>query len=187
MFVTDDTALVDAVSAGSPGGDVTDGVATPVLITRRADPTLDSAVLQFAQEHNVKRAEIVGGTAAVHANIDAQLRNAGLEVVRFAGSDRYETNALLAAEKFPTPSTIIVVRGDAQDLTGGANTILTAVLANAMGGQMAAPVLFVRGQEVPEATEQYITARADGIALTYVIADFRSLTDAVVNYIGSIM
>lgn len=186
IFVAEDTELVDGVSAGAAGGDMTDGAATPILISRRGEPVLDPSVTQFISQHGVLRAEVVGGLVALPAAIDSQLRATGVEVVRFAGSNRYETNVLLAAEKFPSPSAAVVVRGDAQNLSGGVNTMITAMLANALGGQLAAPVLLVQGDEVPQVTAQYISDKTAAITLMYVVGDFRSIAQAVVNHLGSL-
>lgn len=62
----------------------------PILLSRPT--TLDSRNLQEINRLGAKKVFIVGGTSVVSSQIQANLRNRGLTVIRFDGRNRYQTN-----------------------------------------------------------------------------------------------
>ncbi|EFN92818.1 hypothetical protein HMPREF9278_2114 [Mobiluncus mulieris FB024-16] len=58
---------------------------------------LEQSILDSLKVYKTKTVHIVGGYQAVSAAKEAQLKNAGLEVIRHAGVDRYQTAASVKA------------------------------------------------------------------------------------------
>ena len=81
----------DALVGGALAGAYKGGV---VLTT---GSTLEQSILDSLKSYKTKTVHIVGGTGAVSAAKEAQLKNAGLEVIRHAGVDRYATAAAVKA------------------------------------------------------------------------------------------
>ena len=75
----------DALVGGALAGAFKGGV----LLT--TGTTLEQSVLDSLKSYKTKTVHIVGGYQAVSAQKEAQLKNAGLEVIRHAGADRYAT------------------------------------------------------------------------------------------------
>ena len=55
------------------------------------------------EERQVSGVTILGGTAAISANVEEEIRALGIGIDRIAGADRYETAALIARRAFSTP------------------------------------------------------------------------------------
>ncbi len=126
----------------------------PVLLT---DPNnLPSATQSALSALHASGAEVIGGTAAVSANVVSQLQAAGLTVQRISGADRYATAAAVA-QAFPT--NLIGSYG-----TGGPTAIVTSGLSYAdalAGGPMAAkdsfPVLLTDPSSLSSPTQSALT------------------------------
>ena len=71
------------------GGALAGAYKAGVVLTTGA--TLEQSVLDSLKSYKTKTVHIVGGNGAVSLAKEAQLRAAGLEVVRHAGADRYAT------------------------------------------------------------------------------------------------
>jgi putative cell wall-binding protein len=82
----------DALAASALAGAV-DGV----LVLTRTD-TLPTGLVTYLDGLGVTGAYIVGGTTVVSPAVQTTLQNAGLNVVRIGGADRYETAANVASE-----------------------------------------------------------------------------------------
>lgn len=54
---------------------------------------------------------IVGGTAAVSASVESELAAMGIEVIRIAGDDRYETSAEIVSQFFGASDVVLVATG----------------------------------------------------------------------------
>ena len=81
----------DALVGGALAGAYKGGV---VLST---GSVLEQSILDSLKAYKTKTVHIVGGYQAVSAAKEAQLKNAGLEVIRHAGVDRYATAASVKA------------------------------------------------------------------------------------------
>nr|WP_255480213.1 cell wall-binding repeat-containing protein [Quadrisphaera sp. RL12-1S] len=68
----------------------------PILFTNKDDVPL--LVLDEIKRLGTKKITLVGGTGVLGAKIPVDLRQAGLDVTRIAGADRYQTSAIVAAE-----------------------------------------------------------------------------------------
>jgi len=88
---------------------------------------------------------VLGGEAAVSANVEQQLDNYG-NVRRIGGANRYETAAMLAAE-FDTPDLAYLATGlNFPDALAGA----------ARAGSQGAPILLTKPSRLPDAISQVL-------------------------------
>lgn len=71
------------------GGTLAGALKTGIYLT--TSPTLEKSVLDSAKSYGVKKLYILGGTGAISATKEQTLKNAGFEVQRIGGADRYET------------------------------------------------------------------------------------------------
>ncbi len=94
VFVASGESFADALVAGPLVGNVQ--AAVPLLLTPKAG--LDAAVSGWLTRHKPARAVIMGGTAAVSAQVESEIEAAGVGTLeRIAGSDRFDTAAKAAA------------------------------------------------------------------------------------------
>ena len=145
----------DALAASSLAG-AYDG---PLLLTRRT--SLPSGVLAELQRIGTTHVVIVGGSAAVGTGVATALQNAGLEVERIQGGDRYATAAAVAVELMAVLDvtslpTAFLARGDLFP-----DALAAAPLANARG----IPVLLTRPASLPGVTR----ATLESIGATEVV------------------
>ena len=84
----------DAISASALAAGSTP---VPVLLTRNDGiPAATAAALAESRARNIKTVLIIGGSVAIEAPVEAQVRALGFEVRRLAGADRYETSLAIA-------------------------------------------------------------------------------------------
>lgn len=77
----------------------------PILLTNPG--ALHHSARVEVQRLRARKAVILGGTAAVSATVEEQLKGLGLSVERIGGADRYETAALVAQELGPADKAVI--------------------------------------------------------------------------------
>lgn len=128
-------ALSGAALAGREGG--------PVLLVRRHD--VPATVVTELERLQPQRIVVLGGTGAVSAAVEQQLRgyataNTADEVTRLAGEDRYSTSAAVAATFTPGLPVAYVATGSA---------FADALAGAALAGHEEAPVLLTRGGSLP--------------------------------------
>jgi putative cell wall-binding protein len=137
--------FADALSAGS----MADAAAFPMVLT---DPnSLSPEAQSTLQSLGIKNAVIMGGTAAISANVASQVAGMGISETRIAGADRTQTATMLAEQvEIPqlgfTNARSVLARGDdfADALSGGPHGALNK-----------APIVLT---ETPGALGQYTTA-----------------------------
>ncbi len=111
-------AWPDALAAGAFRGQV------PILLTR--PDRLPQATIDVLETLGIERIFLVGGTAAVSAAVETELRDGlGLTVERLAGEDRYGTSTAVAARaisRFGADPDIVLATGAGfpDGLTAGA-------------------------------------------------------------------
>ena len=132
--------FADALAAGS----VTAADPGPVLLT--ASDQLSPATTATLGALGVERVTIVGGTAAVSASVEDQLRSLALEVTRLAGGDRYAT-AAVAADMLAGGEVALLASG-----TAFADALALAPLATVAG----APILLTAPDNLPAASAQQL-------------------------------
>ena len=70
----------------------------PIFLANYNTATLDESNIQTMKDKGVKKVYIVGGTAVVSPEVEAQLSAAGIAVERVAGNTAYDTSAKLATK-----------------------------------------------------------------------------------------
>jgi len=92
VVVASGEGFADALAAGALSA--VDG--TPVLLAPR-DAVPDETIATIAML-GASAVALLGGEVALDATVETRLEDAGLDVERLAGADRYETSALVAGE-----------------------------------------------------------------------------------------
>ncbi|WP_419863146.1 cell wall-binding repeat-containing protein [Candidatus Poriferisodalis sp.] len=98
VYLASGANFADAVAvAPSVSGD------TPLVLTPPG--ALGAAALRFltAEGRHVASVTVLGGHAAVSAQVEAEIKDLGIPTNRIAGADRYETAALIARRAFAMP------------------------------------------------------------------------------------
>jgi Putative cell wall-binding domain len=90
VILTRDNIFVDAMTAVP----LSKKIDAPILMTPSND--LDSKVLEEIKLLKAKNVYIIGGTEAVSSDVEKALSNIGLNIIRIAGRDRYETSVQIA-------------------------------------------------------------------------------------------
>lgn len=127
----------DALAVGSLAAG-TDG---PVLLTR--GDLLPSATRAALEELTPERIVVLGGTAAVADTVVQQLTGyTSGQVTRIAGTDRYETAALVAEHMVPGGTVFVATGQDYPD----------ALAAGARAGTLGVPVLLTKTERLPAST-----------------------------------
>lgn len=116
----------------------------PILLTYTN--SIPANVMDEFKSLNVGKVFIIGGTAVVSSNVEAQLNSQGIQVERLGGVDRYDTSVKVA-EKFGNVDTLTVATGEDYS-----DAISIGPAAAAMG----VPVLLVPKNIMPDATKEYI-------------------------------
>ncbi len=180
-FLTSGERFADAIAAG-PFAYPVDGPYIYLTPSGSLHPETRLAI----DERGTREIIIVGGTQAVSAAVEAELRSICyptlpgspcLAVLRIAGGDRAETATLLAdhfAGQRGDPYTHVnLARGDTfPDALGGAPH----------GGTEDAPTLFTQSPtELGESTREWLAAHADEIESIHVFGDAEAVSDAVVE------
>jgi hypothetical protein len=133
-------ALIGVPLANAKGG--------PLLLTRRT--VLDERVL--AEINRVLAAGstvyVLGGTGAVSAEVEAIIVGAGYPVVRYAGTDRFDT-ALKVAQALGSPDRVFLATG---------RNFSDALAAGAAAAKTGRAVLLTDGDVMPAAVQQYLTS-----------------------------
>jgi putative cell wall-binding protein len=140
-------AFPDALAATGAAG----ARQAPVILVNGALSTLPASTLSTLSDLGVASVAIAGGTGAVSAGIESQLRARGFAVSRYGGSTRYETAALLNNAYFPPGSSSTTF------LATGLN-FPDALAGAAIAGRLAAPLYVTRPDCTPPAVHDSISA-----------------------------
>jgi minor extracellular serine protease Vpr len=140
-----DTALI------ATGRDFADALAAAPVSATRSGPILltepdavPDDTMDALADLGVTDVVLLGGTAAISEDVEAQLTDASYEVVRKAGGDRFETAAELAQLAYPDGAdTVLLATG-----AGFADALAAAPLA----AKENAPILLASAEHLPAAT-----------------------------------
>lgn len=139
------------------GGPLASALGAPVLLTGRAG--LHPAVRAEATRLGADRAYLLGGTAALSPQVEADLAAAGItDVTRLEGADRFATAAATADELRDlagAPDRIFVVEGHHPDPRRGWPDALSAAGVASLAGE---PILLVTRDDIPQATMAAVQA-----------------------------
>ena len=156
VFVASGEAFADALVAGPLAGS-TQG-AFPLLLTPRSG--LDEAVRGWLTRHKPARAVVMGGTAAVSAQAEAQIRAAGVQAVeRIAGRDRFDTAAKAAA--WAAQHFAGGCYGGAEAGLARSDVPFDSFSAGPLLAARCAPLLLTTPGEIPAATATALDAMRD--------------------------
>jgi putative cell wall-binding protein len=136
----------DALSGNYLAG-LVDG---PILLTRHDElPAATSAVLK---DLGARTVHILGGTASVGSRVEAELRQAGYEIRRIAGADRYETSADIATSS----GSNVLGRTDGRvtAIVASGATFPDALAAGPLSAARSLPILLTRPTTLPDDTER---------------------------------
>jgi len=118
---------------------------SPVLLTRQS--SLPPSVGPELTRLHPSRIVVLGGTAAISSSVFQQLRSYAPEVVRVAGSNRFDTAARVSSAAFRTADVIFVSTG---------RNFPDALAGGPIAGIIGSPVLLVESSRVPVETKREI-------------------------------
>ena len=143
-------ARADAYADALAAAPVAAALSGPILLT--PSDQLMPQVLQELIRLDVSRVHLMGGPAALSADVEDSLDNLGLDVTRSSGATRFDT-ARQAATFSPAPNAYIVEGANDNPARGWPDAVAVAGLA-AFQGQ---PILPVTRDTIPPQTLQAIT------------------------------
>lgn len=98
-FMATGRAFPDALTAGSAAG----SIGAPVILVDGTAAGLDAATVAELDRLGAQNAYLMGDQASMSNGIELQLDNAGVNVTRFGGSDRFDTAVLVNRAMFGAP------------------------------------------------------------------------------------
>ena len=144
----------------------------PILITR--PDMLSAEAASEIERLGARRVIILGSEMAIDSNVEAELADMGLEVIRIGGADRYETSALITEYMLDSglrmfDSTMaFVARGD---------RFPDALAASPIAWANRMPVLLVKPDQLPENTVDVLYTM--GVTSAAIIGSEAAVSDAV--------
>jgi putative cell wall-binding protein len=99
------------------------------------------------------RVYLLGGTSAIPASVEAQLKALGYQTTRLAGADRYAT-AVAVADALGDPATVLLATG---------TNYPDALAAGPAAAHVAGAVLLTSGAAMPSETAAYLSTHAHTI------------------------
>lgn len=152
IVIARDDAFADALASGVLQSDAR------LLLVPSTGPipaTVEAEIQRLAPT----RADILGGTAAIGADVESQLQQLGLTTTRRAGPDRIATAIEIARVGAPTATTAMLVRafGEAGNATAGFADTLGAGGVAASNGW---PILLTDSATLSGATREYLQSSA---------------------------
>ncbi|HUG85792.1 MAG TPA: cell wall-binding repeat-containing protein [Euzebya sp.] len=126
----------------------------PILLTET--DRLSTSTAAFLESSDIGNVELVGGTAAISAEVEQQLVDMGMAVTRTAGADRFETAIEVAAKRGASSAaeaaSLVIAEGSSDP-----DAWVTAFTTAAASGAERAPIVLVNGDQIPAATEAWLT------------------------------
>jgi putative cell wall-binding protein len=168
---TEDGTIMIARAFGTPGGDdptqaFADAMAAggwaaderwPILLTQTAE--LPETTRRWLQENDVETAYVLGGTAAVSEEVEAELRTLVGTVERVAGADRFETAIEIAkergAETAADAARVTLIEGQDEDAWAAGFS------AAAHSAEFDAPIVLANDKDIPDATLEWLTGAVE--------------------------
>ncbi|HET6379788.1 MAG TPA: M14 family zinc carboxypeptidase [candidate division Zixibacteria bacterium] len=166
------------------GEDFPDALAAAPIATRRGGvllftkrTELPAVTADELTRLNPPEVVLVGGTVAIDAAIEAQVKAAlpSVAVRRVAGADRYETAAKLADQGFDPGQASVALLASGQNFPD-------ALAAAAIAAEIGAPVLLVKRDALPAATAAMLRTLKPGTGV--VAGGTQVVSDAVLGAIG---
>ena len=174
----------DGLSASALAG----SVSGPVILTdpdslqgstANAIATVDTALSGAATIH------LVGGTAAISANVATQLTDLGYTVSRHSGDDRVAT-AVAVAEYIETLGTIGSYDGGKAVMLATGDNFPDALAAGALAYGQNIPILLVRGGALSAGTTAFLDSETTAIAQVIVLGGTSAVSADVATAVAAI-
>ena len=155
VIISRDDAFADAMASGVMQDDA------PLLLLPSQGPVPDGVTEQISRL-SASEAVILGGEAAVSAEVEADLASMGLSTSRRAGASRFETALGIAAADAPIADTVLLARafpspGAADPSQGFADSIAAGGLSAENGW----PILLTQTEVLTGPTRDYLTGATD--------------------------
>lgn len=142
----------------------------PILLTNKE--ILNPYTSVQLNRLNVKNVFIIGGKGVVSQSVEDSLKARGIKVTRFGGTDRYETD-ILVAQKLGKATEIAVVNGD--DFHDGMSIASIAALKGM-------PIILTGRDYMPDSVKKYLQANKK-LDQAYVVGGKAQISDSVLPYI----
>lgn len=139
----------------------------PILLTN-SDSLNDYAKAELLRLH-VKNAIIIGGTGVIYQNTEDQIKALGINTIRIAGSNRYETSEKIAEQIGSSKQVVIATGEDFPDA-------LSIAPIAAMKGM---PILLTERDFIPNEITPYL--KSNSFTNTYVIGGAGVISDSVLS------
>lgn len=137
----------------------------PILLTESQN--LTPTIKQTLQDLKIKSVFIVGGTAVISSTVENEVKDLGINVIRLAGNDRFDT-AIEIANQLGDVQEIAVVGGD---------DYADALSVSPIAAQKDAPIILVPRDHLPGSIENYLSSKE--IKHTYLIGTTDQINESV--------
>ncbi|MBA2579196.1 MAG: cell wall-binding repeat-containing protein [Euzebyaceae bacterium] len=172
-------ARADAYPDALAGAPVATGVGGPLLLSGRE--TLHPAVADEVGRLGATTAYLLGDSSALSAQVEADLRTAGVEdVVRIAGANRYATAAAAATREPGGARAVYVVEGAHADPGRGWPD---AVSVSALAAFQGRPILLVERDRLPDETRRALVDL--GVTEVTIVGGTAAVSDGVAAAIAA--
>lgn len=200
VFISEDKAFADVLGIGPiVGAKQLDGNVSSLLLQPRGSKTLNKYLVSFLKDNpSIKTAVVVGGNTALPREIDGKLQAQFTNiktVTRFAGVERFSTNADMNNVYFPAPTKVVLASGVKSTLPGATSVqasalpadFFAALLAGIVGMRNSAPVVLVQPTSLPEPSAKYIDDHSGTLVEAIVVGTTAEVSDAVVLHAQSLL
>lgn len=164
-FLVTGRVAADALAASAPAY----SNQHPIILTEPGELSADAA--SALEDNDITNVIIVGGTDAVSEDVADSVRELGIAVERFGGTNRYETAADLADEL--TSNTAFGYSNEGIVVTTGL-VFADALSAGPFAGENKYPILFAEGAR----TEEYVRDNNATINLITAIGGTAAVSEA---------
>ena len=166
-ILTNSHSFADALSAGAYSAK--NGL--PLLYTTK--DRMEAKTMNMIKASGINKVFVVGGSGVISDTVVRQLTQAGINVERISGSNRYETSVVLANKFYGNPSSIVMASGGdfADALAGG-------VLAAVKGG----PVVLAN-DNLASSTRNYVYK--DSIKTIFMLGGEKALSTNIFSELST--
>ncbi|MDP3014646.1 MAG: cell wall-binding repeat-containing protein, partial [Candidatus Subteraquimicrobiales bacterium] len=148
----------------------------PILLSR--ETTLTAETTSTLSLLGIQRTIIAGGKGVISLEVETYLTNNGHNPTRVAGSNRFETSALIAYNYFPLANTAYVATGE---------NFPDALSAACLAAMKNAPIVLVEKEKLPTSVDNYIRAYAANLQGVYLLGGEGPISADVARQICAIL
>lgn len=144
----------------------------PILLTESSRLGLNRDTRQFLENEEIKYVSVIGGTNVISNKVIEEIESLGIEVTRYAGSNRYETSSIIAKSFYPESTLAFVVNG---------HNFADALVAAPLAAMNSAPILLTHDSNLPNAIKTYLHPNGSQIEHVTVVGGNSVIADKVKN------